>query len=186
MRKYIILFLLCFCSILSGCSMKRLHNDKIIIEHYNNLKIEEGSEQNKNENQGEWEDPIWKTLIQNCEVKEYPTDKMQKYTKDIESQYEAYAALSGESIEDVVRKDYGLSIEQVVQNKICLELAIELVAEEEELTITSQEYDEGLKEMAAEYNYDNVEDFETIVGKEEIKNKLLKEKVYQFLTKHCK
>ena len=73
-----------------------------------------------------------------------------------------------------------------MQNRICKELAVELIAENEEITVDDKEYAEGLERYAKKYGYEDVEAFENFVGEEKLRNKLLQEEVTEFLLSHCK
>lgn len=113
--------------------VSKLSEDAETIEEYKEEVREDLEAAVKEEEQNDLEQKVWDALIENCEVKEYPKDKVKEYTEELQSQYEAYASMYDMEVEDVVEKEYGIPLIQVVHNKICKELAMELIAKEEQL-----------------------------------------------------
>lgn len=185
MRKRIaILFIgLTMLFVLSGCG--KISNDVLTIKKYKGLDLEQVKKIAK-ESDAELEESIWEVLIQNCEVKVYPKDKVDEYTEELKSQYSAAASMYDVKEEQLIKEDYGISLDKLVQNRICKELAVELIAEKEEIAVTDKEYEEGLERYAKEYDYQDAEKFESFVGKDNLRNKLLQEEVTEFLLSHCK
>ena len=113
--------------------VSKLSDDAETIEEYKEEVRKDLEASAEKEAQKELEQKVWEALVENCEVEEYPKDKVDKYTKELQSQYEAYASMYDMEVEDVVEKEYGIPLIQVVYNKICKELAMELIAKEEQL-----------------------------------------------------
>lgn len=132
------------------------------------------------------EQKVWAALVENCEVAEYPQDRVNEYVASLTSQYEYYAAMYGMETEDFIVQYYGVSSEQIAKDNICKEYAIELIAEKENIVITAEDYEKGLAEYAAQYGYDDVEAFEELVGEESVKQELLQERIGEILVENCK
>lgn len=132
------------------------------------------------------EQKVWAALVENCEVTEYPQEQVDQYVASLTSQYEYYAAMYGMETEDFIVQYYGVSSERIAKDNICKEYAIELIAEKEKIVITAEDYEKGLAEYAAQYGYDDVEEFEKLIGEESIKKELLAGRVGEFLVENCK
>lgn len=134
----------------------------------------------------ELEQLIWNSLIENCVIETYPEDKMKEVTSNIESQFTYMASYYGMEVSALIENYYGITLEEMVQNLIKQEFAVELIAEKEKLTLTAADYDKGLADYAEQYGYDDVEEFEEMVGKEELQKTLLQKRVGEFLMENCK
>lgn len=166
--------------------VKKLSEKAETIEEYKKEIRKELEASKKDEAQADLEKKVWQKLVQNCEVKEYPKDKIKEYTEQYQSQYEAYAATYAMTVGEVIKQEYGVSLEQLVKDKICSELAMELIVEKEEIVVTAKDYEQELKKLAAKYNYDDPKAFEEFVGEANLKQTLLQEKVTEFLINNCK
>lgn len=129
---------------------------------------------------------VWAKLVENCEVVEYPQERVDQYIASLNSQYEYYAAMYGMETEDFIVQYYGVSSERIAKDNICKEYAIELIAEKENIVITAEDYEKGLAEYAMQYGHDDVEEFEEMVGEESVKLELLQKRIGEFLVKNCK
>ena len=134
----------------------------------------------------ELEQLIWNSLIENCVIETYPEDKMKEVTSNIESQFTYMASYYGMEVSALIENYYGITLEEMAQNLIKQEFAVELIAEKEKLTLTAADYDKGLADYAEQYGYDDVEEFEEMVGKEELQKTLLQKRVGEFLMENCK
>lgn len=166
--------------------VKKLSANAETIEEYKKEIRKELEASIKDEAQAELEKQVWQKLIQNCEVKEYPKDKIKEYTEQYQSQYQAYASTYAITVGEVIKQEYGVTLQQLVKNKICSELAMELIVEKEGLAVTAKEYEQELKKLATEYNYDDPKAFEEFIGEANLKQILLQERVTDFLINNCK
>lgn len=132
------------------------------------------------------EQKVWAKLIENCEVAEYPQESVDEYVANLTSQYEYIAAMYGMETEAFIEQYYGVSSERIAKDNICQEYAIELIAEKENIVVTAEDYEAGLAEYAAQYGYDDVAEFEEMVGEESIKQELLQKRVGELLVENCK
>lgn len=184
MKKKILILIvgICIITALAGCG--KISDGNITIKKYKGLKVE--AEKDSDNAEDELEEKVWKALLEQCDVKKYPQDKIEFYTEEIVNQYDFYSTMYDVKVEELIKQDYGATLEQVVKDKVCRELATELIAEKEKLKISEQEYKEGLTKLALEYQFDDTKEFEKFVGKENIKQTMLQEKVTEFLVKNCK
>ena len=124
---------------------------------------------------------VWEALVENCDVKKFPEGMVEDYVKNLEEQYSYYAQMYGMEIEDFFKQIFGMSAEEVAKTTATQELAINLIAEKEGLTISDKAYDEGVKELASQYGYEDTEEFIKAYTEDGIRKALLQEKVGKFL-----
>ena len=124
---------------------------------------------------------VWEALVEQCEVKKFPDGMLDEYVKNLEEQYSYYAQMYGMEIEEFFKQMFGMSAEEVAKTTATQELAINLIAEKEGLTITDKAYEEGVKELASQYGYEDTEEFIKAYTEDGIRKALLQEKVGKFL-----
>ena len=106
---------------------------------------------------------------------------LDEYAKNLEEQYSYYAQMYGMEIDDFFKQMFGMSSKEVAKTTATQEMAINLIAEKEELTISDKAYEEGVKELASQYGYEDTEEFVKAYSEEGIRKALLQEKVGKFL-----
>lgn len=133
---------------------------------------------------------ILEALILQCEVEDYPDDILIDVAKNFVFQESYTALMSGKNIDDSVYANYQLTVEVKVKELATMQLAIDLIAEKENIKVTLDEYDKEVAKLAAAYGATDVESFvseyESVYGDGFIRNELLKTKVSNFLIDNCK
>lgn len=124
---------------------------------------------------------VWEALVEQCDVKKFPEGMVDEYVKNMKEQYSYYAQMYGMDIENFFKQMFGMSAEEVAKTTATQELAINLIAEKEGLTITDKVYKEGVKELASQYGYEDTEEFVKAYSEDAIRKALLQEKVGKFL-----
>lgn len=132
------------------------------------------------------EQQVWNKLLENCVVKKYPDGQVEEFVQNVESYFGAVAEQSGTTASELFTTYYGVTPEEYVKNSIKMEYAIALIAEKEKITLTEAEYQEGMKEQAAQNGYEDVDEFEKAYGHDTIELLLLQPKVGKFLVDNCK
>lgn len=132
------------------------------------------------------EQQVWSKLIENCVVDKYPDGQVEEFVANVETQLSEAAKSSNMTAAELFKSYYGITPEEYVKNSVKLEYAIELIADKEKITLTEKEYQDGLKEQAAQNGYDDVDEFEKTYGHDTIELLLLQPKVGKFLVDNCK
>ena len=132
------------------------------------------------------EQKVWAALIENCVIDKYPEDKLEETISSIESEVSYVASMYDMSASEFVETYYGITSEEMAKNLMKQEYAIELIAEKEKLELTNDDYEKGLADLAEQYGYDDVDEFEEEAGAEAAKKKILQKKVGTFLKENCK
>ena len=131
-------------------------------------------------------------IVENSTIKGYPEDEVDAYVNSNLEYYEMYAKDLGTKLEDLLAmmgQDKDKFMEETRKTgeaTIARQMVCKLIAEKEGMTITDEEYAEGLKEYAAQYSTQNnsytPESFEKAYGKDVVTENLLIEKVLDFIT----
>ena len=165
--------------------VKELSTTATTIEEYREETRENLQMSNEATAKSELEQRVWQALIENCVIEEYPKDMMEAELASIEEQFAMVGSMYGMEVDEFLQQVYGITAETMAQNLIKQELAVKLIAEKEELTLTLEEYESGLVDYAMQYGYDDPVAFEEMIGEEEMKNILLQKKVGEWLIEHC-
>ena len=134
----------------------------------------------------ELEQKVWAALIENCVIDKYPEDKLQETISGIESEVSYVASMYNMSPSDFIKQYYGITSEEMAKNLIKQEYAIELIVEKEKMKLSNEDYEKGLQELATQYGYENVDEFEEEAGAETAKQMILQKKVGKFLIDNAK
>ena len=98
-------------------------------------------------------------------------------------QYEQYASYLGMTLEDYLSNS-GMTDEGLKENakfQISCTLAIDAIGKAENITVSDDEYQAGLEELASQYGAESGEAFEEQYGKEEIENSILYDKILDYV-----
>ena len=132
---------------------------------------------------------IASTLVTSCSYDDIPQSLIDDYAEDLRVNLEETAAMAGMTLEDYMTNMYGVSAEEMETSladmgKECAKegLALQLIANMENLNVTDEELDAKVEEAALLSGYATAEEFLAENGeKEDIRLNLMYDKVYQFL-----
>ncbi|MBE5961696.1 MAG: trigger factor [Lachnospiraceae bacterium] len=123
----------------------------------------------------------WKAATDNATVLSYPEGSVEEKMTSVENQFAVYAQLNNQTVDEYLQAQIGTTLQEYAENMVKQELVLAAIEAEENIKLTSAEYDEKLPEYATRYKYDSVEEFETKFGKETIEKSMLWEKIQQFV-----
>ena len=160
------------------------------VKEYKELVKKELEKSNKEVAQSKNQEAVIKELLEKCEMKKYPTSRLIRITKELVYQESYGAIMNNLGIDQAVEQAYGKKVEDRAKDLLMTELAVEYIAEKEDIIVSEKEYEEKTTELAAMYGETSVEGFiqsyESIYGEGYIKRMMLQEKVAAFLLKHAK
>lgn len=128
---------------------------------------------------------VLEALLEQCTVENYPEDTVKSYADSYRAQYQGYETSMGMDVDEIVKMVYGMTPDEMAKTTIKNMYAMELIAEEEEITVSDKEYEEALEEEAASRGYD-VKTFKSMIDEEAYKKVVLQNKVLEFLIDNCK
>lgn len=160
------------------------------VEEYKAMVKKELEQNNATSAKEELYDVAIAALVKQCEVKKYPQDMIIAVAKDFVFQESYGAIMAGKGIDEAIKEAYELTVEEKVKELVCEQLAIELVAEKEGLSISLEEYEKEVKDLAAQYGETDVDtfvkSFESVYGTGFIRRELMRAKVATFLIDNAK
>lgn len=155
----------------SGCKQRVISDERIEIKDYKHLKIEEHTDNEQ----------IWQVLLEQCEVKEYPKEEVELLAAELEKQYSYTATPQGKTASELIEEMHGMTSEELAKQQLKKRYAIHLLAKEEGLELTCEEYQKELEVQAQKNGFTTTEEYEVIFSSEELKQRFLEERVLQFL-----
>ena len=170
--------------------LPKLGTKATTVKEYKELVKKELEKSNKEVAQSKNQEAVIKELLEKCEMKKYPTSRLIRITKELVYQESYGAIMNNIGIDQAVEQAYGKKVEDRAKDLLMTELAVEYIAEKEDIIVSEKEYEEKTTELAAMYGETSVEGFiqsyESIYGEGYIKRMMLQEKVAAFLLKHAK
>ena len=154
----------------------------------------ESSNEVKNENART--KAAWEKVVSDTIIERYPQDEIDKHINKITEKYETEAISNGLSLSDYLLDNYGMSLdafnaqaEAYAQEQVKNSMIVNAIAEQEGITLSDQEYDEGVSYYLGVSGYSNDEEFkadygvgiEEFFGKDALSQAIMLSKVMQFV-----
>lgn len=158
------------------------------VEEYKEIVKNDLEVSNASTAEAEYENAVYVAFLNNCEMKEYPEDELEKWIGFMEDSYSMYAMYYGVDTDTFLQTYYGTTCEALAKEQILFKYATELVAEKEGMTLTLEEYENKIAEDAVNYGYESAEAYESAYdeyyGEGYLKNFILQEKVMDWLVEN--
>jgi len=170
--------------------LSKLGSTAKTIEEYKAQVKENLKDLNAKNAEDELKTKIKEALLEQSKVKDCPDKTLIEATKKLvfEESYAAY--MSGINIDTYIMDTYEMSVELKAKEMAILDLAFDLIAKKEKISISTNEYETAVTQLAAEYDFTDknefVQSYEGIYGSDYIKDSLLEDKIMQFLIDNCK
>lgn len=122
-------------------------------------------------------------ILENSEVKGYPTELLDRQVQEIMDYYESYATRYGMTLEEFASYNgqtldaFQEQIKEMAQESVAQTMALMTIANIENITITAEE----IKQRAIDYGYSGVEEFAERFGELKVQEILLMDKVMDTL-----
>ena len=170
--------------------------DEFVRKTFNTMSVEEFKKDMYDSHNKEYlSQQIIDILMDGSEVVYYPDAMIAEEKEEIIDECillgESYASYLGIDTMEAMKQILGIAsmdelemvAEGMAHDRVKNALIISAIATNEEITLTESEYLEKIVTLADEYGYFDGEEFESVYGKDEVRNLLLEEKVMEFLIK---
>lgn len=135
-------------------------------------------------------DDVWKTVMSNVEIIDYPQEQIDKYAENYREQINIKAKSSTMSLDeylesnDKTQTDLDKEAMEYAKTKVGEELVCYYIAQEEGITVTDEDYEKELESLYNEkkHLYSSEKDVEKEHGEEKIRFGILASKVMTFVT----
>ena len=152
-------------------------------------QLEESSEQSA---RSELETGVQQALLDNSEMKKYPDGVVDELIAQMEDYYTQMAAMYGVELSEFIQNylgttedDFNAQLKESAEQTAAMDEAIKLIAEKQKLTPSAEEYEERMKEYAAQVGMDDVDAYKEQVGEDTLKDAILMDVVLEYLTDEC-
>mgnify|MGYP001047267929 CR=1 FL=1 len=152
-----------------------------------NLKKEK-----EQEAQESMQEEAWAKAVSNAKISSYPQEQLEECRKQFSSEYEAAAQEEKLSVTDYMEQHYGLSeeqykeqLEKAAKDMLASEMVYQAIIKEEKLSLTDEEYEDGLKRYIDGEQYTSREELLERVGEERVRQRILYRKAYYFVYEHA-
>ena len=154
-------------------------------------------------------DYLWSKIVESTEVlkdddgnEKYPEDRVDEVVDQTMTMYEDYAEQNNLELADFLEQQMGMSedefkkeLKSQAQATVKDEMVLYAIAEKEDITVSSDDYDKFVKDTLKQYGYDDEESFEEIAGQsfeeayggeENVTTAVYREKVLDFILDNAK
>ena len=106
--------------------------------------------------------------------------------------YTQYANYYGLKLDDFIKqtgstkKEFEEKNEESAKSEVASRLVAEAIGEKENISVSDDEYKQGVKDYMKEYQYSTEKDLLDAVGEDTIRAELLRTKVQDFVVEHSK
>lgn len=128
----------------------------------------------------------WSKVIDSSEVKEYPEDELKSTKEEIENSYSSTASMYGMTVDDYLKQLQGATVEEYAKSTIASKYLVDAICEKEKLSVSDEEYKEGVTKYTKNYGYKTEEEFIKTITEEKFKEYLLSEKAAKFVKDNAK
>ena len=138
------------------------------------------------------EDAAWEKVTSNAKVKEYPEEDVKELVKQMEDSYTQYASYYGLELDAFIeqtgstREKFNEEVEEGAKKEVASRLIAQAIADKEKISISDDEYKQGVKDYVEEYQYSSEEDLLKDVPEDTIRIELLRNKVKKFVVENSK
>ena len=123
-----------------------------------------------------------------CTINEYPQDLVDYGKASMKKTYTSYAEAYGMSFTDFISGYFGMdeetfdsTCEEYVKQTLQQELILKAIAEQEEFTVSDEDYQTGCERYMENQGYSSVEDLEEAYGEATIRMSVLLDKTLDFV-----
>ncbi len=150
-------------------------------------------ERNETEHKLDIADEAWSVVMDNTTVKEYPAGAVQEMVDAINEQYEELAEMYGVDLETMITmymgyettEDYDADAQEAAENSVKQSMAVDAIADKENLTMNDETYEEMLEEIVVYYGYGDVETLTEAADEETLQDTAKQFMVKDWVGDHC-
>ncbi|MCI8992378.1 MAG: hypothetical protein HFG80_06580 [Eubacterium sp.] len=137
----------------------------------------------------ELQENLLQQIIDSSSFENYSDELYEVCSNDVTANYESYSQMFGyENVEDIYEV-FGLSeedIENEIMQQVYRSMTIHALIKEENISLSDEEYQDGVKRYAENYGYSSAEEMENDYGEDALREVLTEEKVLDFLVENAK
>lgn len=148
--------------------------------------------QKKKEAKSYYEETAWKKVVNGSTVRKYPEDVVKECKSQLNQYYKSSIKSQGMEWDDFIKnnfkteKKYKQELEKQAKKQAKERIIIQEIAKKEGISYTEKQYKKRVKELATNYGYSSVKDFEKNNERSTIEAYLMKQDVIKVIMKNVK
>ncbi|OYP60195.1 trigger factor [Lachnotalea glycerini] len=155
------------------------------VDEYRQSVLEDLTKSKEEEAKYTKQSDIWTAIKDNCEIKGYPQELVDKYKEQITTNYGSYAEQSGVELDEMMTNYFGKSVEEYAKDIAAEEMIFKMIVQDADLKVTDEEFNEKASELATNYGYESADAFIEAYGKEELEDLVLWDVMMNYLTENA-
>lgn len=145
------------------------------------------AEQYEQESSDELKENLLQQVIDSSSVLSYTDEAYKEAQAIVENDYMAYADMFGQTLDELydtleITED---DLEEEIRAQLYRTLVVDAILENENISLTDAEYEDGVALYTEMYEYDSTDDFLADYSKEDITERLLEDKVLNLLVENA-
>ena len=137
---------------------------------------------------------LFDKIVENAKMNGYPEEEYEKVKEETYDGLMGDAESWGMELEEYLKQVEGMEenqnmdefLENLYKEQLKSQLVMKAICKKENIEITDKVYKERIEAFAKEYDYESAKELEEDYTKEEIKEVMLQEVVFDFLAEHAK
>lgn len=147
---------------------------------------------NKEKVQSALRTAVMEELLSQVEVKELPSEEVEKEIAQMKEYYEQMAEQYGVEFDEFLTTYMGIDEEEfnkqakeAGEDAVTRKIACELIADKHKLVPSDKEMEEEIKKLAEQTGFENVDEFKEAYSEEVIRSSILQKNVADYLVENC-
>ncbi|HIW84056.1 MAG TPA: trigger factor [Candidatus Dorea gallistercoris] len=172
--------------------VKTLSEESTTVDEYREEVKKDLEEESQVSYDATLEQNAWQAVLENTEVKEYPEGEVEEFADSLIQQYKEAAEYYQMDYETFIEEqmgyateDFEAEVEAVAQESVKDEMAVEAIADKENIELTDEAYEEQLGILAENYGYEDGDAMKEAFDEEELRSAALKNLVMEFVKDNC-
>lgn len=162
------------------------------VEEYRKEMRELLEENNDEYVKSELLESVWKKVLDNTEVKEYPEDSLEDEKQSFYEYYQSGADYYDMEFADFIDKYLGVTedgfeeyAEEQAKSNVKEDLVVALICEKENIKLSEEEIEEAKVSLAEELGYESVEEMEKEAPEDAVQRYIMRDEVKEWLVEKC-
>lgn len=140
------------------------------------------------ESTNELQEELLQQVVDTSSILQYTKDEYEKARATIENGYLGYVDMFGLEDLDALYESFEMTeedVEEEIQAQLYRSLVVNAIIENEDFTLSDQDYEDGVAYYMEQNDYDSKNDFLNDFGEDEVRDQLLEDMVLNFLVNHA-
>jgi len=175
--------------------------DEWIQEHFEFDSVEEYVQMVREQMEEEWSHSamqqergqVWEQILDGATIHMYPEDEIDSRLESAMLQFEFYALMNGMTLEDLIMAAIGIPLDEFIDlevrpsimDEVSQDLVVRAIAAQEGITISDEQFREGVDNFVENFGFENAEEFIETHGEDVIRVALLAERILDLVMEHA-